>query len=294
MNALTVKNLISLKNILLATDFSPISLRALPYAVDLAVRFGSMIHVAHVIRTEDFTFARPETLDAFFEEAREASEQRMQALLQPVRNQGIPSRILYGHGNICDVLVEFVEESEIDLITVGSAGRTGIQEWALSSVTRRIIREMPCPVLAVGPFIPEGGAVRIERILLATDFSPASGQAVRFALALAREYQAHLMLLNVVEKMAGESLKLTVELARRRLHLLVPPEADLPSIPEVITESGPAVDHILKIATERSADLLILGVRGEGAFSRTFKLALGSTAYKVTSGSPCPVLTVPE
>lgn len=293
MNAPAVKNQISFKNILLATDFSPVSLRALPYAVDFADRYRSKLHVVHVIRTEDFTLARQATLDAFFEDAQESSEHKIQALLQPARERGIPYRTLCGHGNICDVLAEYVEESAIDFITIGSAGRTGLQEWAMGSVAKRIIRDMPCPVLTVGPGTPAGDQVRIQRILHATDFSPASLRAVQYALALAREYQAHLLLLQVVEKVPGESLTLTMEAARRRLHILVPSESDLPFVPEVIIELGSPVDHILKIATERQADLLVMGVRGRGATSRALHVSMGSTAYKVVSESPCPVLTVP-
>ncbi|MBZ5537396.1 MAG: universal stress protein [Acidobacteriia bacterium] len=214
MNAPAVRNLVSITNILLTTDFSPVSLRALPYALDLANRYHSMIHVVHVIRTEDFTFARPATLDDFFEDAQESSEQRIQALLQPARERGIPYRTLCGHGNICDVLAEYVEESAIDFITIGSAGRTGLQEWVMGSVAKRIIREMPCPVLTVRPGTPAGDRIQIRRILHATDFSPASMHAVLYARVLAREYQAHLLLLQVVEKEPGESLVLTIRFAR--------------------------------------------------------------------------------
>jgi nucleotide-binding universal stress UspA family protein len=84
------------------------------------------------------------------------------------------------------------------------------------------------------------------------------------------------------------------KMARRRLHILVPSESDLPWAPEGIIQLGPPVHPILSNAKERSVDLLVMGVRGRGATSRTVNLSMGSPAYKVVSQSPCPVLTVRE
>jgi nucleotide-binding universal stress UspA family protein len=137
--------------------------------------------------------------------------------------------------------------------------------------------------------------VETKEILYATDFTPASRAAAPYAISLAQEHQAHLVLLHVIETPragelahGGEFVSATMQLLRD----LVPPEAELWCEPEHVVDYGSPADLILKLAEQRHAHLIVLGVRKpEGSLGLATHFAR-ATAYKVVSQASCPVLTV--
>ena len=94
-----------------------------------------------------------------------------------------------------------------DLIVMGTHGRGGFERWVLGSVTEKVLRQAPCPVLTVPPpaigVHPEG-SVLFRRIVCPVDFSPASLAALSHALRLAEESCAELHVLHVVEWLAED------------------------------------------------------------------------------------------
>lgn len=139
-------------------------------------------------------------------------------------------------------------------------------------------------------------ALRWQRILVTTDFSPASLAAVRCARALAAERGADLLLLNVIEpfhvdwKMdtSGRQRDDRAE-ADRALAALA--AAELPGLANVRTDLRPGVpaEAIVEYARLTRADLLVIATRGRTGLSRAL---LGSVAESVVRHAPCPVLVV--
>lgn len=137
--------------------------------------------------------------------------------------------------------------------------------------------------------------IPIKTILHPTDFSKPSDHALRFACALARDYQARLLLLHVVEPPVyyGE-LGMTVPLPadfhaslHQRLAHLVPSACGL--LVETILVEGNASQQILRVAAEHHCDLIVLGTHGRTGLSRVL---LGSVAEEVIRHSLLPVLTL--
>jgi nucleotide-binding universal stress UspA family protein len=135
----------------------------------------------------------------------------------------------------------------------------------------------------------------IKSILHPTDFSKPSEHALRFACALARDYQARLVLLHVVEPPVyyGE-LGMTVPLPadyhehlRERLSHLVPGDSGLPV--ETVLVEGVAWREILSVAEEQHCDLIVMGTHGRTGISRVL---LGSVVEQVSRHSRLPVLTL--
>lgn len=94
-----------------------------------------------------------------------------------------------GEGSVWPVLNLAIKSHDIDLIVVGTRGRTGIGKALLGSQAEEILRHAPCPVLTVGPRTDSEDKVRgkIASILYATDFGAASLAAARIAVSLAEE-----------------------------------------------------------------------------------------------------------
>ena len=125
-----------------------------------------------------------------------------------------------------------IETKQIDLVVLGTRGRSGLARLLLGSAAEEIFRRAPCPVLTVGPhastLLLRGGGV--AHILYASDFSPESVAAAPYAISLAQEYQAHLTLLHaIIDPKTGDLVqsKELVPSSERLLRDLVPSEAEL-------------------------------------------------------------------
>jgi nucleotide-binding universal stress UspA family protein len=290
MKVMDAKTRVVVRNILMAVDFSPSSNGALAYAAALARRYGSRIYLAHVIRPDVYQLVSPEAMETVLEQTRHYAEQQMAKILVSGRLRGIPHQVLLGQGELWTIFSKLIEEHEIDLVVVGTHGRTGLEKMLIGSVAERVFRLAPCPVLTVGPRVsgevPEGA--ELQRVLYATNFSPTSDSAAAYALSLAQEQQATLTLLHVADR-AREIARAETPAVIERLKALVPAEADLWCTPRYEVEFGSPADGILKVADEYKADLIVMGVRHPD-FS--FSHLPPATAYKVVCRAHCPVLTV--
>jgi nucleotide-binding universal stress UspA family protein len=152
-------------------------------------------------------------------------------------------------------------------------------------------------VLTVAPHAhtnpPRGG--EFSEIVYATDFSPESSAAARYAISLAQEFQAHLTLAHVIAEEKPGDLILAGELlgsSERRLRELVPAEAERWCVPQFVVEQGPVAEKILEVAETRKADLIVLGVHRPGGFPGAATHLPIATAHKVVTRATCPILTV--
>ena len=125
--------------------------------------------------------------------------------------------------------------------------------------------------------------VAIRNILVATDFSRCSDQAVRAALALARHFGASVHLLHVVPSTApGEA-------PRDRLRAIAEEHGEGVSITASLAVGGPAAE-IVKHAAREQVDLIVVGTPGRTGLAHA---VMGSVAEAVVRTAPCQVLTIP-
>jgi len=291
MKVLEMKQQIALKSIVFATDLDVSANRALPFAVVLAERYGATLYAVHVIPQEAYAFARPESIERILKEAQDYATYTLNQFIGPLRHRGQRCETLLGQGDVAEVLMHFVQNHAADLVVVGTRSRAGLGKVLLGSIAEEIIREAPCPVLTVGPHVVAEASAGVQSIVCATDFSLGSLRAVEFAVSLAHEYQAHLTLVHVAEGVLRDSPHLAIRLTENRMREMIPPDPDLLYEPEVVVEIGPVADRILGVANELLADIIVMGVRGAGAFAQTAS-HFGSIAHSVVSLAGCPVVTV--
>lgn len=285
---------IKLQNILFATDFSFASTIALPYAEGLARMFGGKLFAMHV--KEPANYALPP-------EAWQSSEQVLELEVQELRerlNREVLRsnvQVLERDGGLWVSLADAVKENEIDLIVLGTRGRTGISKGLLGSQAEELLRDAQCPVLTVGPHAQLRGEPlgKFASILFATDFGAASKAAAPFAVYLAEEAKAKLTVLHVVEKMRANDLAIPeqfTEADQRKLRELVPNGDTLWIPPRYIVEEGEPVDKILEVAKHVHADLIVLGVRKAEGFPGAATHLPIATVHHVVAHAQCPVLTL--
>jgi len=291
MTALEVKPQIALRNILFATDFEVSAGRALPFAVALADRYQAKLYASHVIPQEAYAFASPESIDRILREAEDFAGYTLNEIVKSIRCRGLFCDVLLGEGNVAEVLEGWVQTYSADLVVVGTISRAGWGKIVLGSVAEEVIREATCPVLTVGPHVTTLASAGVHSVVCATDFSLVSQRALEFAMSLACEYEAHLTLVHVVEGSLKDSPHIAMQLAENRLREMIPLEPELLYRPEVVVETGAVAECILNVVADLSADFIVMGVRGAGAFAQTAS-RFGSIAHRVVALAPCPVVTV--
>lgn len=289
---------IALENILFATDFSPCSNAALPYALSVSRRYGANLHAAHVRSAQaELILMSPENWPAVAEE----EDERIQPYILQLEKQlqGIPHSVLTPRGTVANTISRIIEDHEIDLLVLGTHGRAGVGKLFVGSVAEGIFRQAACPVLGVGPNVSRqpSGDIQFQHIVFATDFSEDSLAALPYAVSLAEEDEAQLVLLHVIEQPAAGIVDLGAvkTYVMRSLEELVPAEAETWCRPQCLLEFGrqfaPPADRILEIARDQPADLIVLGVRPvRGKLGLATHLA--STTAQILTQASCPVLTV--
>jgi len=292
MNSLAAPVRISLRNILLPTDFSPCSETALAYAVGLCRRYDTTLHTVTVVPEEITDYVQPP--DPF--SLRHSAEKKMSSLGGAELLRGIKHRELVKEGFVSDILADLIDRLEIDLIVLGTHGRGGIKKLVLGSVAEEVIDSALCPVLTVGPQVSSKleAELKLRRILCATDLLHSSTRALTYAVWLAEHEHAHLTLLYVLKVPTDAPLGYAEserERALKRLMQLLPPEASTSVETEFIVEIGVPGEQILKVAEVQDADLIVMGPH-HTAYARVSTHLPWVIPHQVLCHARCPVLTV--
>jgi len=144
--------MVTVQNILFPTDFSENSSAALVYAVDLAGKYGAALHIVHVTHSNtqhvafDFSEYVPEDVR---NKQHESLEQTLHAL--PPAELGSPETVRHEilEGVPFYEILAYVQKHGIDLLVMGTHGRTGLKHLAMGSVAENVVRNARIPVLTV-------------------------------------------------------------------------------------------------------------------------------------------------
>jgi len=299
-----------LKSVLIATDFSEASEKPLCHALAIARCYGAKFYLAHVVSSLGFTLAGPSAIAAVEEAVCRDAAQLEDDLVRSGALSGLQHQIVIRQGEVWPELEAIIRQEKIDLIIIGTHGRHGMGKLLLGSVAEQIFRQADCPVLTVGPGAyaqPRIETPRANRTcLLATDFGDASLHALPYAISFANQFEAKLVLLNVIPliPMAAEPHWCTArdaaqrqEIARiatlRRLEELTR-NARLEVRPEFHVEfesASPVSETILQAAQEPRVDLIVMGLHRSTHIGTVSHMSW-TTAYEVVCRAACPVLTV--
>ena len=280
---------LSLKNILLTTDFSPCSEAAVKYAQAIAHRHGSRVHTIHVSGPESYQLLHHEDFALTFSDLDESSEDVTQVLRGLL--QGLPTHVPLRQGEIWEVVNDVIRRNEIDLLVMATHGRTGLHRLISGSIAEEVFRNVPCPVLTIGPEVtpvnPE--EFTVSKILLATDFDPNSA-APLYAVWLANDLRSALTVLNVASDKSRNPDVARAQ-AAVRLKSVIADSGELWCTPELIAETGIPAFKILQVAASLQPGLIILGARHPQP-ARINSHLPWDTAARVIAEAHCPVLTV--
>ncbi|MEO5820089.1 MAG: universal stress protein [Vicinamibacteraceae bacterium] len=298
--------MVTFTQVLCPTDLSEASRPSLSHAAAVARRFGAALTVLHVVPPFDPIVVQSRqagssmpmllpSIDDVTDAVRAFTEEALGGLdAEVVVQTGDPSR----------VIVDQAVVLAADLIVMGTHGRSGFERLLSGSIAGKVLRRAPCPVLTVPPHAPAvpAGGTPFRRLLCAVDFSDASEQALGFALELGAGTGGAVTVVTVLEWLAEEPVLAHPDfaVAPYRTHLAADAAARLRAL--VASATGPepcAIDQvvalgrpyreILRMAAEKSSDLIVVGAHGRGAVGRAL---FGSTTQQIVRDAECPVLVV--
>jgi len=283
----------SLRSILVPTDFSVYSARALDHALEIASGYDAQIQLFHCIDPTPYNLGAPDAVQM----ACDAAWRDLRQLDSDLRGRGLAKNIeielLVEAGDLATILPQITLDLAVGLIVVGTHGRTGWRKAMLGSVAEIVVCQAPCPVLTVGPSDQGERSKRFgpKNILLANDLHARSKVAELYAFSLASRWESRLTVLHVLEgRSEGVRARATqVECCGHGSSDILVLEKEVTNPAALSAETGARSDIILRVAEENSADLIVLPVFDAYRFSDRF---LSTYGYQVLCGSHCPVLTV--
>ncbi len=285
--------MIHIKKVMVPVDFSEASKKGVNYGLSLALEFEARLVLANIVRYDSLAYltAKAHLLDLIPAELRER----------------LDFELIVKSGDVRQELLGIVEEKEIDLVVMGSRGRSHVQRLLLGSVTERMLRKLHVPILTVSHLEPERelhkpGPVPLKKLLYATDLADGSEAGLEFSIRLARGLNAHLTVVHVVQPLdaamygietAGYLPDYATEAraqASERLNRLVGLVSD-GSVPiTTVLADGVAYERINALAAGQNADLVVINLQGKGRLDRAL---LGTTAERVIRTATVPVLALP-
>ncbi|QLG61674.1 universal stress protein [Halorarum salinum] len=284
-------------DVLVPTDGSETADAALGTALSLASHVGARVHVLSVVNP--YVLSKVTDVEA----RRSEAEETVEGAADRAREAGVPVETAVSVGAPHEAIAGYVTDHGVDVVVMGTHGRTGVGRALMGSVTEKTVRTVRVPVLTVHE---EGPRFEPSRVLLATDGSGPAARAERVGLALAGEFGATVEAVSVVDTAPLTAGSDPVGQGTRALQdvrealtegaedAVATVEADGEAAGvtvETTVGEGRPHERILAAARERDADVIVIGTHGRGGFER---FVLGSVAEKVLRLSDRPVLVVPS
>lgn len=142
----------TIKKILVPVDFSECSSNALQYAKEMAESMKSTLYLLHVIEPVVYPVDWGYSQVGFADIEREITEtarKEMTSLEASLVNQGFAVQTAIVPGRAAEIIIEYAAEENVDIISIGTHGRGGIEKFLFGSTTEKVLQKAPCPVLCV-------------------------------------------------------------------------------------------------------------------------------------------------
>jgi nucleotide-binding universal stress UspA family protein len=293
-----------INTIFCATDFSKLAEEVVAYGITLAKEFNAKLLVCHVV---DFPTVSMygEAVSGPIEHQNRFMDYARSEISRLIGDASVDSQAIVTLGNTTEEISRLVIEFNADLVITATHGRSGLKRFFLGSVTERLMRTLPCPLLVLRGSEEERETkfhkFPFKRILVGCDFSSDSDLAFKNSLSMAQEFQSELHMIHVVEptgykdlfKMAavqGEKFKQDLfDMIKGRLQSMVPEDALNWLTLHTHLLVGKPYEEIIRYAEINDIDLIVLGIRGHGMVE---DFLVGSTTDRVIRRAPCPVLSI--
>jgi nucleotide-binding universal stress UspA family protein len=285
-----------IRTILFASDLSPESDRAFEHARLLAERFGARLTIYHAVempRTEyaGWVDADDDRRARWERKVREELSRRASSLTVP-HEVVVEGGLVGGHVLVDLAVLDVIHKTRPDLTVRATRRRKGFASFFLGSVTEQVVQHAGRPVLCVRKSA-HGLVLPYQRLLVPTDFSPASRRAFPLAALMARSLEAKVTALHVAPAPTLAALTGVPDVPLPRvptedeLRRFLQPDFDGLPVETQVCATGAAWHQIVKTAEEQKTDLIVMSTQGLDSLHDRI---IGSNAERVLRHAPCTVL----
>ena len=284
-------------------DFSDASRSALQYGAVIAEHVGSRLVVMAVedpLLTEAVDLGTGSVWDPADTKRELAAFAGETLMKHQLRSAKLEFEVAVGKP--ANEILRVARQRKADLLVMSTHGLTGMRKLFFGSTTERVLRETTVPVLATpaadhGPTDLEEIRRAVKRVLTPVDLSAASGHQVKIAAGLAQALDVPLLLTHVIEPVRSPLAKrlhlpsIDRERRARAEEALAELLAPVPrqQHPEALVSYGDTAEEISKLARDRQAGLIVIGLHG----SPMLGPRMGSVTYRVLCLAPALVLALP-
>jgi nucleotide-binding universal stress UspA family protein len=285
--------------VLVPTDGSEHARAGARHGVRIANGFDATVHAVHVTDTgAGLTPVELSQTTSAGDERRDDGQEALDSVAHLGDESGVTVRTELLEGNPAELLQSYLTDNNIDIVAMGTRGRSNIERHLLGSVTDRMVRTSPVPVLTArienDPALPVEGDY--TDILLPTRGGDGSELAVDHAVSIAARFGATLHVIYVVDVRSQAAKHDTYELGelvdelRTTVTDAVTDRADEAGIDtRVAIQQGTPHSAIQRYAADHEIDLIIMGTHGRG---RVEQFLLGSITERTVRTADVPVITV--
>lgn len=249
-----------MRKILIPTDFSPVADNALNYAIEIAAKFKSELHMHHVYSVDlrrDYDLSYPADEQPYVKNLEQKMNSAKQRISEKIAQKGLELYTKVSDTHILTLFKKTVRQLDIDLIIMGTKGASGITKIIFGSVAATALELADAPLLVVPPVSTFGP---VKNIVLAVDLKEVSASVLLPLQKLALKYEAQVTILNVNSSVTKDFAK-EIELS------LMGVETSYREVPmsKSINES------INDFIENNPCDLLCMIRREKGFFESIFK-----------------------
>ncbi|MBI2930071.1 MAG: universal stress protein [Planctomycetes bacterium] len=259
----------------------PLDGSALAEAILTQVRRILKLADAEVVLVRSYEIAPLEVgYEVLLEHSRKEADEYLEGVERRLAADGVRVRRIIRPGPPAETILDVANEERASVIAMSTHGRTGLIRFVRGSVTEKVLRASPVPVLAVHS-AQAPGELAFRKIMVTLDGSRMSLQVLGFIETLARPLEAHVTLVQVIED-AKRFSNVPLQEAAHRLE-----RAGIPHSMEVLT--GDPATEILEAARRMNPDVLAMTTHGRSGLSRW---VFGSVTEKVLRHATVPLLVV--
>jgi nucleotide-binding universal stress UspA family protein len=286
--------MLRLKTLLCPIDFFPASETAVEYAITLAHTYDARLILLHVVEPiPPWVDEVPLDTYAVTEAMTKSATAELNKFAKKATARKVSVEVVVRSGLVDIAIESLIRQRGVDFVVMGTHGRRGLEKFFIGSTAERLMRKLNVPLMTIRT--PKRGQLLVRRILVATDFSEGTPEAVRYALSMAKEYKAKVTLLHVLNDVeadiSGRYREPLLRGIRHELQSLIPSDERNSIQIAFRAETGRPSRRILPIAKEENVDLIVMNIHRKTLIDR---LSIGSTAEAILRGSAVPVVMIPS
>lgn len=276
--------------IVVPTDFSPTSTRAMAFAMNLA-RAGTRVTAVHALDPFPNQFGPSESSNSRKQQAWASAHHSMANWMR--EGQFCKAQMAVVEGEPALAVTEFVCSNGADLLVLGTTGRSHAERLWLGSVAEEIFREIKSPVVVLGPKARSNKKQKTARFVFATDLEPHSLAALPQLSSFSTRLHAEIAVIRAVPSDAdipGARKRLQKE-TREKLWAAADQRLRR-RIKKIHVVFSPPAAAIPNLANRIHARAIVMGVRSGGQLSRAATHIPWTLAHRVIADAKCPVITI--